>query len=26
MGAVICSAAAASAFTLIASPGKPNHR
>jgi methylmalonyl-CoA mutase cobalamin-binding subunit len=26
MGAVICSVAAASAFTLIASPGKPNHR
>ncbi|MEH2562150.1 MFS transporter [Bradyrhizobium sp. AZCC 2289] len=26
MGAVICSVAAASAFTLIAPPGKPNHR
>src|SRR6266404_2785107 len=25
MGAVICSVAAASAFTLIAPPGKPNH-
>ena len=26
IGAVICSVAAASAFTLIAPPGKPNHR
>jgi len=26
MGAVICSVAAASAFTLIAPPGTPNHR